>query len=77
MLDVDLRFVQRSHALMKRTFMDNDNLNADKKPYEKPKLTRFPLRPEEAVLGFCKSTSAAGPAGGTCRVVVSCRTTGS
>jgi hypothetical protein len=56
---------------------ENDNLSADKKPYDKPKLTRFPLRPEEAVLGFCKSTSAAGPAGGTCRVVVACRSTGS
>jgi len=26
-----------------------------KKPYEKPKVTQFPLRPEEAVLGFCKT----------------------
>ena len=48
-----------------------------KKPYVKPSVTRFPLRPEEAVLGFCKSTSSAGPSGGTCRVVGFCHTAGS
>lgn len=47
-----------------------------KKPYIKPEVTRFPLRPEEAVLGFCKSTSAAGPSGGTCRSTL-CQTAGS
>jgi hypothetical protein len=48
-----------------------------KKPYLKPEVTRFPLRPEEAVLGFCKSTSSAGPSGGTCRVSGFCQTAGS
>lgn len=38
-----------------------------KKPYEKPEAKRFPLRPEEAVLGFCKHNGAAtGPAGSGC-----------
>lgn len=32
-----------------------------KKSYDKPKVTRFPLRPEEAVLGFCKTTAGSGP----------------
>ncbi len=54
-----------------------DETRAKKKPYEKPQAKRFPLRPEEAVLGFCKSSTAAGPSGGTCQVVVACRTTGS
>jgi len=48
-----------------------------KKPYLKPEVTRFPLRPEEAVLGFCKSTSSAGPSGGSCRVSGFCQTAGS
>jgi hypothetical protein len=48
-----------------------------KKPYVKPEVTRFPLRPEEAVLGFCKSATAAGPSGGNCRVVGFCQTAGS
>jgi hypothetical protein len=32
-----------------------------RKPYEKPKLSQVALRPEEAVLGNCKSMSVAGP----------------
>jgi len=48
-----------------------------KKAYLKPTVTRFPLRPEEAVLGFCKSSSSAGPSGGSCQVVGFCRTAGS
>lgn len=49
-----------------------------KKPYAKPELTRVGLRPEEAVLGACKTIggTAGGGAGGTCSVV-SCQTTGS
>ena len=32
-----------------------------KQPYVKPEVTRVPIRPEEAVLGFCKTaTGAAG-----------------
>ncbi len=50
---------------------------AKKKQYEKPTVTRFPLRPEEAVLGFCKTTSSSGPSGGTCVTVNPCRTLGS
>ncbi len=39
-----------------------------KKPYEKPEAKRFPLSPEEAVLGFCKSNAGAGPgAANSCR----------
>lgn len=49
----------------------------DKKPYDKPMLTRFPLRPEEAVLGFCKSSVSAGPSGGGCQTVGFCRNPGS
>jgi hypothetical protein len=48
-----------------------------RKPYRKPEVNRFPLRPEEAVLGFCKSTSSAGPSGGGCKTVGRCNTAGS
>ncbi|MCX8036115.1 MAG: hypothetical protein N3D11_03480 [Candidatus Sumerlaeia bacterium] len=40
-----------------------------KKPYEKPQIAKVPLRPEEAVLGACKTTSGVGPfaiCGSTC-----------
>lgn len=47
-----------------------------KKRYEKPEAKRFPLRPEEAVLGFCKSNAAAGPGGPACRANI-CNTFGS
>ncbi len=56
--------------------MEN-NKPAAKKTYQKPTVTRFPLRPEEAVLGFCKSSVAAGPNGGQCRNVGNCSTPGS
>jgi hypothetical protein len=51
----------------------------EKKPYEHPKVTRFPLRPEEAVLGFCKSNAATGPsgAGAGCRGYGPCNAPGS
>ena len=32
-----------------------------KKSYEKPVVKRFPLRAQEAVLGFCKSSGFAAP----------------
>ena len=35
----------------------------ERKPYIKPEAKRFPLRPEEAVLGFCKSSTSAGQNG--------------
>ncbi len=37
-----------------------------KKPYVKPEVRRVPLRPEEAVLGGCKTASAIGPGQPTC-----------
>ncbi|HYO77188.1 MAG TPA: hypothetical protein VE010_12050 [Thermoanaerobaculia bacterium] len=56
---------------------DNEKNANNKKKYEKPVVTRFPLRPEEAVLGFCKSNAAAGPSGGGCRGVSTCFASGS
>ena len=50
----------------------------EKKAYAPPSVTKVPLRPEEAVLGFCKNNLTAGPRGpGTCRAVGVCSTQGS
>jgi hypothetical protein len=57
--------------------MDSKDETTQKKRYEKPVVSQFPLRPEEAVLGFCKSSASAGPAGGTCQNVTMCRVPGS
>lgn len=48
------------------------------KPYVKPKLRRVELRPQEAVLGACKSSggTVGGGAAGTCSTV-SCQSQGS
>ena len=48
-----------------------------KSAYEPPKVIRVSLRPEEAVLGHCKITGAAGPVATSCRSVIACRTLGS
>ena len=47
------------------------------KPYEAPKLVRISLRPEEAVLGNCKTSSSAGPVSGSCSMVSPCMSIGS
>lgn len=38
------------------------------KPYEKPTIEKVPLKPEEAVLGFCKSSGIGGPVGLDCQL---------
>ena len=48
-----------------------------RKPYEKPVLHCFPLRAEEAVLGFCKTASTAGPNIGNCASPSACFSQGS
>jgi hypothetical protein len=48
-----------------------------KKKYEKPKAKRFPLCPDEAVLGFCKTNAASGPIGMGCRGTSACSSPGS
>ena len=45
--------------------------------YQAPKVIRVSLRPDEAVLGHCKITGAAGPVSGSCRAAVACRSLGS
>jgi hypothetical protein len=47
-----------------------------KRVYQKPELVQVPLRPEEAVLGFCKKSGAHGPGQSACNTVA-CFTIGS
>lgn len=50
----------------------------DKKPYAAPGITLVDLRPEEAVLGACKTVSIIGPGGPDCNFLLGgCSTTGS
>jgi hypothetical protein len=49
----------------------------NKKKYEKPEAKRFPLRPDEAVLGFCKTNAASGPSSLGCRGSSRCSVPGS
>ena len=52
--------------------------SADKRPYEPPKLVTISLRPEEAVLGHCKSPSAGTFAPGNCAAILGlCNSIGS
>jgi hypothetical protein len=57
------------------------NLEGDlkqKKPYTKPEVTLIDLRPEEAVLGNCKTSGSSGPGSlGNCKPVGNCSTQGS
>jgi hypothetical protein len=48
-----------------------------KKTYSEPKLVTIPLRPEEAVLGHCKTSAAAGPGNSKCSSPSSCHSLGS
>jgi hypothetical protein len=47
----------------------------DKRPYVKPQIQEVPLRPDEAVLGGCKTSSTSGPAQSRCTMPKSCSST--
>lgn len=49
----------------------------DRRPYKKPEITQVPLRPEEAVLGACKTRNTSGPGQATCRAPAACSSIGS
>ena len=48
-----------------------------KKAYQPPRLTTINLRPEEAVLGHCKTSSSGGPVQSTCTFITMCASVGS
>ncbi len=51
---------------------DNPKRDATKKPYAKPQIQEVPLRPDEAVLGNCKTTSTSGPTQHRCTSPSAC-----
>ncbi len=48
-----------------------------RKPYKKPEIKKIPLRPQESVLGFCKTSQNRGPQVGTCTRPGACLIEGS
>ena len=54
----------------------NERDRKERKPYVRPAAQQVPLRPEEAVLGNCKTGSIAGPATSNCGTTT-CYSTGS
>ena len=58
-------------------FMKDEKESLAKKNYEQPRVTTIDLRPEEAVLGSCKSMTSAGPVGSACHAVGNCQGIGS
>lgn len=48
-----------------------------RKLYKKPEIKHVPLRPQESVLGFCKTSNVRGPMIGTCDRPGLCFTEGS
>lgn len=48
-----------------------------RKRYTKPEIRTVPLRPQETVLGFCKTSQMRGPVIGTCTRPGSCVIEGS
>lgn len=58
--------------------MGDENTKDSRKSYAPPQFTVISLRPEEAVLGGCKTASAAGPVGFTCTSTgANCKNSGS
>lgn len=57
--------------------MMNNEGSREKRAYAAPNVTVINLRPEEAVLGNCKSLNHGGPGGNPCCTVGSCMCTGS
>jgi hypothetical protein len=45
--------------------------------YQPPQVARVSLRPEEAVLGYCKVSGSARPTSGSCKALLSYRSQGS
>ena len=57
--------------------MVDSGASQKKEPYESPKVSVINLRPEEAVLGHCKTTRSAGPISFSCSNLGACKTVGS
>lgn len=61
---------------MKETPQNGNKASQGRAAYQPPEVVRVSLRPEEAVLGHCKTATSTGPASATCRTFF-CKTFGS
>jgi hypothetical protein len=52
-----------------------DDKAPEKRPYDKPHIQEVPLRPDEAVLGGCKTMSLSGPGQARCNAPSACSST--
>jgi hypothetical protein len=50
----------------------SNQAEGEKKPYAKPQIQEVPLRPDEAVLGGCKTASVSGATQHRCNSPSSC-----
>jgi hypothetical protein len=50
----------------------SDEQTEQKKPYSKPEIHQVALRPEEAVLGSCKTTAISGQGQTKCSMPSAC-----
>lgn len=57
--------------------MADENGPQQRKKYEAPAITVISLRPEEAVLGNCKSQRIGGPVNSICSNLPGCSSVGS
>jgi hypothetical protein len=56
---------------------DSETPAPSRKRYEKPKVSEVALRPDEAVLGSCKTAVVAGPVEANCGALGGCFSIGS
>ena len=49
-----------------------DQAEGEKRPYAKPQIQEVPLRPDEAVLGGCKTASTSGATQHRCNSPSNC-----
>lgn len=54
---------------------DPASASNERRAYVKPSVKRVPLRPDEAVLGGCKTSSQAGPLSSNCASPAACSST--
>ena len=52
--------------------LPNSGNGETRKPYAKPQIEEVALRPEEAVLGACKTSSLSGPTQSKCSFPQGC-----
>lgn len=61
--------------MMNSSGIDPAAARMGRRAYVKPSVKKVPLRPDEAVLGGCKTSSASGPLSSNCASPAACSST--